>query len=203
VPVDDESWTIDALPVERTADAIAVLSRGMRDNPNNVAAFGGDSAHRQRCLQRMFGAFFRVMRNQEPLCARGEETIVGVTGVAPPGHCRPSAIKRLRIAPSILASGPRHAPRVLRWTSTWEALDPETAHVHLGPLAVEPDLQGRGIGSLILSEHCRTLDEQRLAGYLETDKRENVRLYERFGYRVIAEASVIGVPNWFMFRESQ
>jgi ribosomal protein S18 acetylase RimI-like enzyme len=68
---------------------------------------------------------------------------------------------------------------------------------------VEPDLQGRGIGSLILSEHCRTLDEQRLDGYLETDKRENVLLYERFGYRVIAEASVIGVPNWFMFRESQ
>jgi hypothetical protein len=47
------------------------------------------------------------------------------------------------------------------------------------------------------------LDEQRLDGYLETDKRENVLLYERFGYRVIAEASVIGVPNWFMLRESE
>jgi len=38
-------------------------------------------------------------------------------------------------------------------------------------------------------------------GYLETDKRENVRFYERFGFEVIAREPVIGVPNWFMRRE--
>jgi hypothetical protein len=203
VVIDGEPWTIEALPVEQTADAVSVLSRGMRDNPNNVAAFGGDAAHRERCLRRMFGGVFRVIGTQQPLCARDGETIVGVTGVAPPGDCQPSAIERLRIAPSILASGPRRALRVLRWTSRWEAHDPKAPHVHLGPLAVEPRLQGRGIGSLILAEHCRTLDEQGLDGYLETDKPANVRLYERFGYRVIGEETVIGVPNWFMLRTAQ
>ena len=60
--------------------------------------------------------------------------------------------------------------------------------------------QGRGIGSRILAEHCSRLDEERQIGYLETDKAENVVLYERFGYRVHGEAEIIGVRNWFMLR---
>lgn len=36
------------------------------------------------------------------------------------------------------------------------------------------------------------------ACHLETDKRENVRFYERFGHEVIGNHQVIGVPNWFM-----
>jgi len=41
---------------------------------------------------------------------------------------------------------------------------------------------------------CRTLS------YLETDKSENVRFYERFGFTVVAEVNVLGVRNWFMSR---
>lgn len=62
-------------------------------------------------------------------------------------------------------------------------------------------LQGQGIGSLIMREHCRRLDGDREIGYLETDKSENVRFYERFGYDVIGEEPVIGISNWFMRRE--
>jgi hypothetical protein len=57
------------------------------------------------------------------------------------------------------------------------------------------------VGSLIVQEHCRRLDRAREVGYLETDKRQNVHFYERFGFEVIAEEPVIGVPNWFMRRE--
>ena len=34
--------------------------------------------------------------------------------------------------------------------------------------------------------------------YLEADKSENARFYERFGFTVIAEPKVLGAPNWFM-----
>ncbi len=34
--------------------------------------------------------------------------------------------------------------------------------------------------------------------YLETDKPENVRFYEWFGFEVIEEAKILDTPNWFM-----
>lgn len=196
-----QAITVGDLPVDRVDEAVGVLSRGMRDNPINVAAFGEDPERRRRCLERMFSGLFQVMSAQTPLCARDGETIVGVTGVAPPGHCQPTGTERLRIAPSILAAGPRSAGRVLKWTGGWAQRDPEEPHAHLGPLAVDAHLQGRGIGSQILAEHCRRLDGDGMLGYLETEKPENVRLYERFGYQVVAEAQVIGVTCWFMRRQ--
>lgn len=193
--------TVDDLPADRVHEAVGVLSRGMRDNPIHVAAFGEDPERRRRCLERMFTGLFQVMTAQMPLCARDGETIIGATGVAPPGHCRPTTTQRLLIAPSILVAGLRSARRVLKWVGDWEARDPDEPHVHLGPLAVDHQLQGRGVGSQILAEHCRRLDADGTMGYLETEKPENVRLYERFGYRVVGQAQVIGVPCWFMRRE--
>jgi len=38
--------------------------------------------------------------------------------------------------------------------------------------------------------------------YLETDKPINVRFYERFGFEVVGEQEVLGVPNWFMVRRA-
>jgi predicted N-acetyltransferase YhbS len=101
----------------------------------------------------------------------------------------------------MVALGPRIARRVGKWISIWAKHDPDEPHVHLGPVAVDAHLQGQGIGSLMMQEHCRRLDAAREVGYLETDKRENVRFYERFGFEVTGTEDVIGVPNWFMRRE--
>lgn len=43
--------------------------------------------------------------------------------------------------------------------------------------------------------HCQPSTRERLR------LPENVRLYERFGYEVTAEAIVLGVTSWFMSRE--
>ena len=95
--------SVHDLPPDRVTEAIGVLSRGMRDNPLHVAAFGADPERWRRSLQRVFAAFFRVMTAQAPLCAVDGETIVGVTGVAPPGTCQPTGTQRLRMAPAVLA----------------------------------------------------------------------------------------------------
>jgi predicted N-acetyltransferase YhbS len=100
-----------------------------------------------------------------------------------------------------MALGPRTVTRVGRWISVWAERDPDEPHVHLGPVAVDVHLQGQGIGSLMMQEHCRRLDSTGEVGYLETDKPENVRFYERAGYRVVGEATALGVTSWFMRRE--
>jgi GNAT superfamily N-acetyltransferase len=185
---------------EEVPEAVGVLARGMRDNPLHVAAYGDDPHRRLRCHARLMGGLFRTFTAQEPICASRDGVLVGVTGVAPVGTCQPTAGQRLRLLPVLLSLGPRTAGRVGKWTSSWAERDPDEPHIHLGPLAVDARLQGKGIGSQIVWEHCRRLDAAGDVSYLETDKAKNVPFYERFGFQVVGEAPVLGVTNWFMRR---
>ncbi len=124
--------------------------------------------------------------------ARLDGRIVGATNELREAGCRPTAIEKLRLAPAVLAVGPRALPRVGRWLADWERRDPDAPHSHYGPFGVEPALQGRGIGSLVLGEYTRRLDADGLDAYLETDKPENVALYSRFGFEVIDEGAILG-----------
>lgn len=47
---------------------------------------------------------------------------------------------------------------------------------------------------------CARMNEQSALSYLEADKFQNVRFYQKFGFSVVAEAEILGVPNWFMSR---
>jgi ribosomal protein S18 acetylase RimI-like enzyme len=188
---------------EEIPEAVGVLARGMRDNPLHVAAYGPDPERRLRCHASLMRGLFRVAPTQQPICAVREGAVVGVLGVAPAGTCQATATQRLRMLPTMASLGPRTAARVGRWISFWAKRDPDEPHVHLGPVAVDVHLQGQGIGSLMMEQHCRQLDAAGEVGYLETDKLENVRFYERFGFEVVGEAPVIDVPNWFMRRPSR
>jgi ribosomal protein S18 acetylase RimI-like enzyme len=179
--------------------AVGVLARGMRDNPIHVAAFGPDPERRERLLARLFTSMFRHME-QHALGARRDGELVGVCGRLPAGRCRPTTGQSLRMAPTIASAGPRTLLRTMRWIGEWSKRDPDERHEHLGPVAVDRHLQGLGIGSAMLAAHTEELDVQHLTGWLETDRPQNVRLYERFGYAVVEEAHVLGVPSWFMRR---
>ncbi|MFE5670465.1 GNAT family N-acetyltransferase [Agromyces sp. NPDC056523] len=80
--------------------------------------------------------------------------------------------------------------------------DPSEPHVHLGPVSVDRGLRRQGIGGLLLIRHVAHLDTVGAVGYLETDRPEAVDFYRRFGYAVVGEAKVLGVPCWFMRRPS-
>ena len=188
-------------PVERD-EAIGVIARAMSDSPQHVAAFGDDHERIRRNLTRMFRSLFATVRGQRPLVARLDGRIVAATNDLRDGGCQPTVAEKLRLAPAILGAGPRALPRVGRWLADWERRDPDAPHSHYGPFGVEPALQGRGIGSLVLGEYTRDLDARRMDAYLETDKPENVALYSRFGFEVIDEGAVLGTPNWFMWREA-
>jgi hypothetical protein len=62
--------------------------------------------------------------------------------------------------------------------------------------------QRRGVGSLLMEVFRAQVDASGEEAYLETDKPGNVLFYERFGFEVISEQDVLGVPNWFMLRRT-
>ncbi len=179
---------------------VAVISRGMHDNPTHVAALGKDPGRREKRIHRIFSRVLPVMGHSLILARHPDGTILGVLGMAAPGRCQANAEQRMRLTLGLLPLGPRALSRSLRWVGTWEKRDPNERHWHLGPVAVDAHLQGMGIGSKLLRVFCAQMDAAGEDAYLETDKPENVRFYERFGFEVVGEEDVIGVPNWYMLR---
>lgn len=191
------------LYVSQHKSAAQLLGRGMCDNPVNVQAFGiEDRERRSRAITRFFLPVLQGLHRRGRITGAFEgDRLVGLCGMARPGNCQPGPWEKLRVLPKVVLGDPIGAPfRVLRWTGDWARRDPREPHWHLGPVAVDSGLQGRGIGSAMLAGFCADMDGERALSYLETDKAKNVGFYQRFGFSVIAEAEVLGVTNWFMSR---
>jgi ribosomal protein S18 acetylase RimI-like enzyme len=190
------------LPHAEFDSAARLLARSMRDNPVNARAFGPDQERRSRAL----AAFFRpalegARRRAVVLGAFRDNALIGVAVAARPRQCQPTPFEKLRILPAVLFQAPvGTTARVLHWVGEWARVDPPEPHWHLGPIAVDPTAQGQGVGGAMLRALCALADDDSKFAYLETDKPENVRIYERFGFAVTAERKVLGQPNWFMVR---
>jgi ribosomal protein S18 acetylase RimI-like enzyme len=183
--------------------AALILGRAMRDNPVHVRAFAISNAERRgQALERFFRPVLRGLHERGLIYgAYRDNALVGICGIARPGFCQPTPLEKLRLLPAIVFGNPLGtALRVLNWTDAWAHRDPAEPHWHLGPVAIEPCVQRQGIGSALLTAFCVHLDAYGAVAYLETDRRANVHFYQKFGFTVVAEADVMGVPNWFMSR---
>ena len=190
------------LAPEEAAAGARVLGRGMRDNPIHVRAFGPDAGRREAALTRLFGTVLGAHAARGvTLGAFSSGALVGVCSMVPPGRCRLSGLDKVAMVPTLIAAGGVvSAVRGLRWAAGWAKHDPPNPHWHLGPVGVERPLQGQGVGGALLRAFCARMDVENAMAYLETDKRQNVGLYGHFGFRIIAEEQVLGIPNWFMAR---
>ena len=82
-----------------------------------------------------------------------------------------------------------------------ESKIPDEPLWNLDSLAVDPTLQGRGIGSALIEFGLAQVGEAGV--FLETGTARNVPLYQRFGFRVVEDADAPdGGPHvWFMRRD--
>lgn len=189
-----------------TADSIApaarLLAGSMRDNPLHRSVFGGDEPRLEPLLAGSFARLLRrQMRNGLVLGAYDREVLVGVAAMVAPGHCQLHLQDKLGMLMMLVRAGAlRRLPRIQHCLGVWKRHDPDFAHWHLGPAAVDRTRQGQGTGTRLMAEVCGELDRRQGIGYLETDKDANVRLYRRGGFEVVVEQSVLGVDNWFMLR---
>jgi ribosomal protein S18 acetylase RimI-like enzyme len=98
-------------------------------------------------------------------------------------------------------------PHAERFGLLGESMDkhhPHDPHHYLSFLAVLPDRQGQGLGSLLLEDHHRRLAETGVAAYLEAANARSRELYLRHGYRDIGDPMILpdGPPMFPMWRPS-
>ena len=176
---------------------VSALADAFVTNPLHVSAFGPERIDQNRL-------FFRIgLRNMfaGPAFVALENGLVrGYVHFNASPYCLPAPEEIPTAVATLLKPLGQAIPRVIQWFAKWCHLDPDEPHVHLGPIGVTPEAQGKGIGTALMNRYVEYLKQERAAGYLETDKPENVEFYKKFGFVVRHEQQLIGTPTWYMWR---
>jgi len=182
--------------------AARVLSAAMLSNPIHVAVLQGQSEDQRGYLEARFTSLL-LGNPGEVLVAKHGGRMVGVLRFRPcgghrwiPGHAaEPDQADEAGLI--------ELDARVAHWHEVWEQHDPTEPHIHLGPVGVLPEFQGRGIGRGLMARFCTGVDLKGKPAFLETDRPENVRFYEKSGFRLVDEVRLFAVPIFFMRRPGQ
>jgi ribosomal protein S18 acetylase RimI-like enzyme len=180
------------MPRGQFAEAREMLTRAFLDYPLMKYA-NARRARRRRGVATLYGAIVRdTLRHGEVYVSAGLE---GACCWLPPGVGLPTFAREVR-------SGMLGLPFGFGWAGFQRlAKFDQMPHWFLATIGVDPALQGRGIGSALLAPVLARADEQRTCCYLETHAADNVRLYERHGFRIMEHIeNPATVPLWAMLR---
>jgi GNAT superfamily N-acetyltransferase len=195
-----------------------VLASAFADNPA-YAWMHPRTATRQRDLR----AFFeRNLRWHLPLdltwVATCGSSVVGTSTLEPPGGV-PAGVRQAIthwLVPTVRDQGLRTFLRInaaeAEFCRRYRALTHGSPYYHVHAVAVAPDFQGRGIGSMLvattLREFERLSSHEPAPAVVSTQLERNLPLYQRAGF-VLREDHLMGVRSgtrgyrsWFMEKPS-
>lgn len=172
-------------PDDATA-AIDIFADSFLDFPALQVMAGTGVGARDR-LVRVFAMEFEPDSKLTAIVAEMGGRVVGaLTYTDYPGCSSMSAGRMVRF---MRIAGPRIF-RAMRVFGRIERVHPKSPHRHLPSVGVDPSLQGRGIGRLLLEEFDHRCDADGMEAYLETirwadtAKPSHERFYGRLGYTV-------------------
>ena len=194
-----------ALAPERAEEASLLLGRAFRDNPGMRAILAEHSTdQRLRAVSRVVRGFVdATLRAGDARVVVEAGHIAAVALAYAPGRWPASIVTQLIIARGPLTTGLRSTLRFARADRIMRKRHPHRPNWYLLMLGVEPELQGKGLGSRLLAHHTASAGSDGVECYLETDKLSSVRLYERHGYVVTTDETFAALGQlrlWTMTR---
>jgi ribosomal protein S18 acetylase RimI-like enzyme len=192
---------IKIVPLEKNdiSEASLLLCKAFINTPFTGAIMGGNSEKHRKMLTMGFRSMIEK-RPGEKVVAKDGERIVGVIRMVKWPQCQDSIPKGLEKLPMILFAR-KTASKFFEARRVWGEHDPKKPHWHVDPIGVLPEYQGKGVGSKLMEYYCKKVDAENMPAYHETDQTQNVKFYEKFGYKVIKIEPNLGIKNWYLWRE--
>ena len=122
----------------------------------------------------------------------------------PPGKSKIGFMQMLTSFRTIIrVASLRGLKRLLDILSTVEKVHPTEKHYYLQFLGVDPEHQGKGLGSALMHPVLEQCDREGCGAYLENSKEDNLAFYERRGFEVTSEIDLgqEAPPVWAMWRD--
>ncbi|MCG8472467.1 MAG: GNAT family N-acetyltransferase [Desulfobacterales bacterium] len=177
-------------------ESVKVLSTAMLHNPLHIAVFKGSGEFERLKIESTFKDLFMTLPGIV-FVVKANTEIVGVMRMK-------SAIgKDQNFKPVQPINENDITWRKAFWLNEWAQRRPEKQHWHLGPIGVLPSYRKLGIGSQLMQRFCDEVDNCFAKAYLETDLDENVRFYEKFGFKTTSKSMIFEVENKYMVRPAK
>jgi ribosomal protein S18 acetylase RimI-like enzyme len=197
---------IGPLPRRRVRAASLLLARAFADDGILTHYLAG-----RRGRRIAIPAFFSAVIHEHlatTYAATAGPDLVGVLTCACPDEPRAHLGARFRARSRLLqvqALFPRSSRQLLAGLRSMERLRPPQPHWYLAFAAVEPELQGQGIGDALLRPVLQQADSDDVLCYLETPFPRTQALYRRLGFELVSESRPFkdARPLWGMIRIPQ
>lgn len=151
----------------------------------------------QRHPRRAYGAAF----DAETVFVAGD--FAGAAVWLPPGKKADRSDEMEQAAPEGGTDRVRFPPDFPELIAKSAAYCPTEPHWYLGLIAVDPAHRGKGVGAALMAHCLEIVDRDGLPAYLESTNRANLSLYERVGFRALAEVRAgASPPRYPMLREA-
>ena len=154
---------------------------------------------RYSAMRRFFAAELAAGRRHGRTVTTSD--LAAVAHWAPPGRWRSTPWEQARMFPSglLLAAKPKAG---LTLVTAMEKAHPKEPHWYLATVGSDPNRRGTGAGAAVIDAVLQDCDRDGIPAYLESSKADNVPYYERFGFAVTGEISVLDSPPLFaMWRD--
>jgi ribosomal protein S18 acetylase RimI-like enzyme len=196
-----------ALSNAELLDAVITLSTAFEDDPLWLYIYP-DRQERQQALSGFFRSVLALSIRQQKAYGIGSPP----TGVAVwdfPGQPRSplsvaafAPLLRLAFSPFALA-----AFKVRRVFAQFERMRKTHAggpHAYLQTVGIRPDSQGQGLASQLIRPFLLAADGSGLGCYTETVTPSNVSIYQHYGFKVVEDCTVPGIPLrlWGFYRSA-
>lgn len=196
-----ENTTVRKAARSELALLATALAKAFYDDPMTTWMMPDDARRLER-LDRAFTVFLdRLYLDHDETYTTAQVT--GAAVWAPPETWKLGPIAQLMLLPRLAAAFGRDLPRSMSVLNFMESKHPHDKHYYLPFIGVEPEWQGKGIGTALLRPILDRCDREGVSAYLEATSPRNRACYLRNGFHVVEEANCPkgGPPFWLMRRE--